>query len=1489
MKTAPPHVPAPMESAVPVLFALLLAAWQPLAGQVLQGKVIGYDAYGNPTQVEDGLGTQSTYVYDQGGTRLVGAVANARPQEVSVVYMDDVSPTRYGPLPHGMYVYKNGNGSLRYTMGEEDQAPHLKVRVTGLTHRGAGARVSVGSQPVGKRFRVDFDYKVEKGNMSLLGMDSSNQTWTNWFASGPTPGWEQASLEVVSSTSGNLFFRAPWNGNGASSTTFYLRHVRVYPAGAQAQSATYHALFDLPVRMYGPDGVGTGRTYDAFGRPATVESPSGAVTEHSYHYSATGNGGRYSPLDPNRVARTTVQGKLPLPVAVHRKRTVFSGGSDHASLGDVAFMDEAPAFSVSLWFTRFSGAAGGSTGHGVNNVLIAQSSHADNDNLEIGTQGGHVEVYLDTGPSSSPENTTRTVNAGIRDNVAYHLVLTYSAASDQARLYVDGALIKTWTEWKNALSNSGASPLSIGIARPGDICAPVACGDWGGFEGAIADVRLYDHALSPSQVGALYGGIVSVSYIDGLGRTDGYVANVFGTSFAPPGPVHPASDLDNYYDGTGGGSNHPYSYTQYESSPLARTTQARMPGGAGYGSEMRYGLNTTETFAINGKTWGANTLSKTVLQDPDGKETVAYTDGQGRTVASGTNMDPGSDDALVESSSDLVTKYEYDGLGNLVRSIDPRGLSTTYRYNVLGQLIEKKLPDQTHPNRYCYDDKGRLRFHASPNDIDSAVGYYGPKYGYTYTKYDGFDRPVEVGKQKGWYSFNSETHFGMACANAGIRNDQGKPTLNTEAHIIHSYDGEGAYRGARNLQGRLTRTKSLGFNYGGTPVWNTAWYSYNELGLVEWLRRSIAPTLHGSITALISYEYDPLGRVAKTSYEEGANTFYQWYEYDGLGRLQYVYSGTGADPAGRTIEAAYTYYADGQVKQLELGGGAQTVDRTYTVQGWLDKINNGNVSAASAHKGDRFGLDLAYSHGGNISRQRWRQAGEVAGARSYHYGYDNAGRLTKACYGAVACTSSGDYDVTYGHDKNGNVSFIGRNGASRRPDLDYLFSFVSGTNKVGNVRVDGISSATKTFGYDANGNMTKNGVQGITGATYDWRNLPTRVTANGSTVHYKYDEDGQRTMKSVGWRNADYYVRGAGGQVLAVYGSSGHYGSPNLRFYNIMAGGEVIGNLAGDGRRYFLKDHLGSVRTTVDRNGNIVGRDDYYPFGLAMPGRSSNIANPNDTYKFTGYEKDDEGGLDLYHANARGYDPVLGRFMRIDPLHMERPGLSTYNYVQNNPLNRVDPTGLLDVYYDEYGNYLGEDELETDYIWITSKENFEANLAKGGSAIQANSTAITDAKLSLEGWSNLFTDVYEKAGYNTGNLIGGKVQVANWINVQDPIMDSASEIFTGSTEHAMLKGSGIITTWMDNKSKFAIFTAQVKDNQLSASYLNTANNLQSLFHHEFQHYYDMRVHVGYARNLGSVGEIRAYKRQMAHPSYSKTTARFQLQMLRNCQSYGGCK
>jgi len=67
---------------------------------------------------------------------------------------------------------------------------------------------------------------------------------------------------------------------------------------------------------------------------------------------------------------------------------------------------------------------------------------------------------------------------------------------------------------------------------------------------------------------------------------------------------------------------------------------------------------------------------------------------------------------------------------------------------------------------------------------------------------------------------------------------------------------------------------------------------------------------------------------------------------------------------------------------------------------------------------------------------------------------------------------------------------------------------------------------------------------------------------------------------------------------------------------------------------------------------------DYYPFWLSMPGRSANTANPNDNYKFTGHERDEEAGLTLDYMNARNYDPILGRFLQIDPLSDQFPSLN---------------------------------------------------------------------------------------------------------------------------------------------------------------------------------------------------------------------------------------
>lgn len=71
---------------------------------------------------------------------------------------------------------------------------------------------------------------------------------------------------------------------------------------------------------------------------------------------------------------------------------------------------------------------------------------------------------------------------------------------------------------------------------------------------------------------------------------------------------------------------------------------------------------------------------------------------------------------------------------------------------------------------------------------------------------------------------------------------------------------------------------------------------------------------------------------------------------------------------------------------------------------------------------------------------------------------------------------------------------------------------------------------------------------------------------------------------------------------------------------------------------------------------------------------------------------------------SRMYDPQLGRFWQFDPLGDLREWLSPYNYVQNNPILRVDPTGALDDYFDLEGNYLGSDEADTDIVRVVDKK-----------------------------------------------------------------------------------------------------------------------------------------------------------------------------------------
>ena len=56
---------------------------------------------------------------------------------------------------------------------------------------------------------------------------------------------------------------------------------------------------------------------------------------------------------------------------------------------------------------------------------------------------------------------------------------------------------------------------------------------------------------------------------------------------------------------------------------------------------------------------------------------------------------------------DAITDFEYDAMGQLIKSIDPENNETTHEYNMLGQRVKRTHPDAGE-TRYEYDPAGNL-------------------------------------------------------------------------------------------------------------------------------------------------------------------------------------------------------------------------------------------------------------------------------------------------------------------------------------------------------------------------------------------------------------------------------------------------------------------------------------------------------------------------------------------------------------------------------------------------------------------------------------------------------------------------------------------------------------------------------------------------------------------------------------------------------------
>ena len=126
---------------------------------------------------------------------------------------------------------------------------------------------------------------------------------------------------------------------------------------------------------------------------------------------------------------------------------------------------------------------------------------------------------------------------------------------------------------------------------------------------------------------------------------------------------------------------------------------------------------------------------------------------------------------------------------------------------------------------------------------------------------------------------------------------------------------------------------------------------------------------------------------------------------------------------------------------------------------------------------------------------------------------------------------------------------------------------------------------------------------------------------------------------------------------------------------------------------YYHMNHLGSTAFATDQNQNITQGFLYAPFGEITTEYNANFySNVLPKYSFNAKELDEETGM--YYYEARYYAPPV--FTSRDPMMDQKPWLTPYHSCSNNPVGRLDPSGMLD---DEWEYNMGTQR----WTWRSSK------------------------------------------------------------------------------------------------------------------------------------------------------------------------------------------
>jgi RHS repeat-associated protein len=428
--------------------------------------------------------------------------------------------------------------------------------------------------------------------------------------------------------------------------------------------------------------------------------------------------------------------------------------------------------------------------------------------------------------------------------------------------------------------------------------------------------------------------------------------------------------------------------------------------------------------------------------------------------------------------------------------------------------------------------------------------------------------------------------------------------------------------------------------------------------------------------AVVTYSYTPAGDRATMTDASGTTT----YGYDSRhrlvnkttpqGALTYTYDATGNLASTRSSNAGgvsidYTYDAANRLESVvdtRLANGTTT----YTYDGVHNVLSttaaNGVKSVYTYNSVDRMlqltdskegGTLASYTHTLDPTGRRLSVTENTG--RVTAYTYDSLYRLKSETVSGDPASSDGSVNYTY-------------DAVDNRLSRSSTLAAVPSTTSAYDANDRLISDS-----YDANGNTRS--ANGISYA-YDFEN---RIkTANGGAVKIVYDGDGNRVSETIGGTTTKFLVDDVNptgysqvmdevvdGSVTRTYA----YGLNRISEDQLVNGSWVSSFYGYDGH--------GNVRFLASNGGAVTDTYTFDAFG-AQIGSTGTTSNQ---YLYSG-ERFDQN-LGLYHLRARDYNPLAGRFGTMDSQQgdiMYPATLHKYLYAQADPVNRIDPSGLADLW-----------------------------------------------------------------------------------------------------------------------------------------------------------------------------------------------------------------